>query len=116
MAREQRRAGLPRRDTAAFHHATAGGWRPIVVRYSAPVGPLECRERLRCARRNGVRVPPLDALSSERDADHEQAMVSLVMPAWRPRADWLVAAVRSALAQIGPPIELIVVDDGSAKP
>lgn len=42
--------------------------------------------------------------------------VSIVMPAWKPRADWLLGAVRSALAQRGVEVELIVVDDGSPDP
>ena len=41
---------------------------------------------------------------------------SLVMPAWRPRADWLRAAVESALDEPAAAIELIVVDDGSDAP
>jgi glycosyltransferase involved in cell wall biosynthesis len=42
--------------------------------------------------------------------------VSLIMPAWRPRADWLVEAVSSALDERTAEIELIVVDDGSEEP
>ncbi|HVE69469.1 MAG TPA: glycosyltransferase family 2 protein [Solirubrobacteraceae bacterium] len=42
--------------------------------------------------------------------------VSLVMPAWRPRPDWLRAAVASALDERACEIELIVVDDGSDEP
>jgi glycosyltransferase involved in cell wall biosynthesis len=42
--------------------------------------------------------------------------VSLVMPVWRPRPDWLLQAVRSALAQRDCELELIVVDDGNAEP
>lgn len=42
--------------------------------------------------------------------------VSLIMPAWRPRADWLKVAVRSALDEDAAAIELIVVDDGSEPP
>ena len=38
---------------------------------------------------------------------------SLIMPAWRPRPDWLRAAVLSALDEPGCEVELIVVDDGS---
>lgn len=38
------------------------------------------------------------------------------MPAWKPRADWLLEAVGSALAQRDCEIELIVVDDGSPEP
>lgn len=40
-------------------------------------------------------------------------LVSLVMPAWRPRREWLLDAVGSALGQRGCAVELIVVDDGS---
>ena len=43
-------------------------------------------------------------------------LVSLVMPVWRPRRDWLLQAVRSALAQRGCKLELIVVDDGNPEP
>lgn len=39
--------------------------------------------------------------------------VSIVMPAWRTRGDWLRAAVASALGGQDCPLELIVVDDGS---
>lgn len=46
----------------------------------------------------------------------EGPLISLVMPAWRPRPDWLLAAVRSALDQRGCRIELVVVDDGSPSP
>ncbi len=44
------------------------------------------------------------------------ALVSLVMPAWRPRADWLEEAVEGALRQRDCRIELLVVDDGSPEP
>jgi glycosyltransferase involved in cell wall biosynthesis len=43
-------------------------------------------------------------------------LVSLVMPVWRPRRDWLLEAVRSALAQRDCELELIVVDDGNPGP
>jgi glycosyltransferase involved in cell wall biosynthesis len=43
-------------------------------------------------------------------------LVSLVMPVWRPRSDWLLQAVRSALAQRDCERELIVVDDGNPEP
>lgn len=42
--------------------------------------------------------------------------VSLIMPAWRPRTDWLRMAVASALGQRGCELELVVVDDGSPTP
>jgi hypothetical protein len=45
-----------------------------------------------------------------------EPLVSIVMPAWRPRADWFRAAVQSALEQNGCDLELIVVDDGSPEP
>ncbi|HEX6586278.1 MAG TPA: glycosyltransferase [Solirubrobacterales bacterium] len=38
------------------------------------------------------------------------------MPAWRPREGWLEQAVRSALAQTGCAIELLLIDDGSPVP
>ena len=43
-------------------------------------------------------------------------LVSLVMPVWRPRRDWLRQAVDAALAHRDCEIELIVVDDGSPAP
>jgi glycosyltransferase involved in cell wall biosynthesis len=43
-------------------------------------------------------------------------LVSLIMPAWRPRADWLHEAVASALDEQACDIELIVVDDGNEQP
>jgi glycosyltransferase involved in cell wall biosynthesis len=43
-------------------------------------------------------------------------LVSFVMPVWNPRGDWLLAAVRSVLEQRGCRLELIVVDDGCARP
>jgi glycosyltransferase involved in cell wall biosynthesis len=42
--------------------------------------------------------------------------ISLVMPVWRPRPEWLHEAVRSALDQHDCDLELIVVDDGNAVP
>ena len=42
--------------------------------------------------------------------------VSLVMPVWQPRRDWLRAAVASALDQEDCDLELVVVDDGNAEP
>jgi glycosyltransferase involved in cell wall biosynthesis len=45
-----------------------------------------------------------------------ESLVSLVMPVWRPRRDWLLQAVRSALAQRDCELELIVVDDGNPEP
>jgi glycosyltransferase involved in cell wall biosynthesis len=46
----------------------------------------------------------------------DEDLVSLVMPVHQTRADWLAAAVASALAQTSCSIELIVVDDGSDPP
>jgi glycosyltransferase involved in cell wall biosynthesis len=43
-------------------------------------------------------------------------LVTYVMPAWQPRADWFEQACRSVLAQEGARIELVVVDDGSPDP
>jgi len=43
-------------------------------------------------------------------------LVSLIMPAWQPRADWLHEAVASALDDRAYELELIVVDDGSEQP
>jgi glycosyltransferase involved in cell wall biosynthesis len=44
------------------------------------------------------------------------ASVSFVMPAWRPRAHWLLAAVQSVLDEPGCDLELLVVDDGNPEP
>ena len=44
------------------------------------------------------------------------AEVSLIMPAWSPRSDWLHAAVVSALEEAACELELVVVDDGSEEP
>lgn len=46
----------------------------------------------------------------------ETALVSHVMAVWRPRPDWLLEAVESALGQNGCELELLVVDDGSEEP
>src|SRR5687768_15314239 len=43
-------------------------------------------------------------------------LVSHVMPVWRPRPEWLLAAARNALEQRGCQVELIVVDDGGDEP
>jgi glycosyltransferase involved in cell wall biosynthesis len=43
-------------------------------------------------------------------------LVSVIMPVWRPRPDWLRQAVEAALAERGCEIELLVVDDGSPEP
>jgi glycosyltransferase involved in cell wall biosynthesis len=45
-----------------------------------------------------------------------EPLVSMIMPAWRPRPDWLLEAVNSALGQRDCSFELIVVDDGSPAP
>lgn len=42
--------------------------------------------------------------------------VSVIIPVWRPRPDWLEAAVASVLAQKGVSLELIVLDDGNERP
>ena len=43
-------------------------------------------------------------------------LVSLIMPVWSPRPEWLRAGVESVLAQTGCAVELIVVDDGCEPP
>jgi len=43
-------------------------------------------------------------------------MVSIVVPVWESRLDWLRAAVSSALAQADVSVEVVVVDDGCAVP
>jgi peptidoglycan/xylan/chitin deacetylase (PgdA/CDA1 family) len=43
-------------------------------------------------------------------------LVSVVMPAFAPRRDWLLQAVESVLGERGCAIELVVVDDGSPDP
>ncbi|MDQ3569406.1 MAG: glycosyltransferase [Actinomycetota bacterium] len=42
--------------------------------------------------------------------------VSVIMPVWRPRRDWLRDAVSSVLGQTNCDLELIVVDDGNDEP
>lgn len=44
------------------------------------------------------------------------ALVSVIMPAWRPRPDWLCDAVASILDESACELELLVVDDGSEAP
>ena len=43
-------------------------------------------------------------------------LISLIMPAWNPRPDWLTQAVAAALDQRDSEVEVVVVDDGSPKP
>lgn len=50
------------------------------------------------------------------DGTPVKGVVSLIMPVWRPRRDWLLVAVESALAQTDCQLELIVVDDGCHAP
>jgi glycosyltransferase involved in cell wall biosynthesis len=49
-------------------------------------------------------------------AEHGSPLVSLVMTVWKPRPDWFLEAVRSALGQRGCHLELVVIDDGSPDP
>ena len=55
-------------------------------------------------------------LTARVDETSVPGVVSLIMPVWRPRRDWLLAAVECALAQTGCELELIVVDDGCPEP
>ena len=55
-------------------------------------------------------------MSENEPQPSDAPLVSIVMPAWNPRPDWLLAAVGSALAQSDCALELIVVDDGSPAP
>lgn len=43
-------------------------------------------------------------------------LVTLVMPVWQPRPDWLARAAESALAEQGCDVELLLVDDGCEPP
>lgn len=43
-------------------------------------------------------------------------LVSVVIPVYNPREDWLSEAVRSALSQAPVQMEVLVIDDGSAHP
>ena len=45
-----------------------------------------------------------------------EPLVSFLMPAYKPRPDWLRDAVNSVLTQEGCRLELLVVDDGSPEP
>jgi hypothetical protein len=49
-------------------------------------------------------------------AEGASPVVSIIMPVWRPRNDWLRQAVESALVQRDCDLELIVVDDGNPEP
>jgi glycosyltransferase involved in cell wall biosynthesis len=55
-------------------------------------------------------------MSSHTTQTTDDPQVSLVMPVWRPRLDWLEVAVAAALDQSGPSIELVIVDDGNDVP
>jgi glycosyltransferase involved in cell wall biosynthesis len=75
------------------------------------------------ARRRGdadVSPPPQNTQTvapfSRREDPRQRQLVSIVMPVWRPRRDWLVEATASALTQEQCSIELIVVDDGCEPP
>jgi glycosyltransferase involved in cell wall biosynthesis len=43
-------------------------------------------------------------------------LVSLIMPVWGPRADWLNQSIEAALAERACEVELLVIDDGSTEP
>jgi len=43
-------------------------------------------------------------------------LVSIIMPVWKPRPDWLRNAVASVLAENNGDVELIMVDDGNEIP
>lgn len=43
-------------------------------------------------------------------------LVSVIMPVWKPNAEWLREAVASILAECGCDLELIIVDDGNEQP
>jgi glycosyltransferase involved in cell wall biosynthesis len=43
-------------------------------------------------------------------------LVTVVMPVWRPRPDWLAEAVESTLSEHGCDLELLLVDDGCEPP
>jgi glycosyltransferase involved in cell wall biosynthesis len=50
------------------------------------------------------------------NATPRSPLVTLIMPVWQTRRDWLRTAVNSALEQRRCRVELIVVDDGSPEP
>jgi len=65
--------------------------------------------------------PPLQnsqtvASSSRPEYPLQRQLVSIVMPVWRPRRDWLLEATASALGQEQCSVELIVIDDGCEPP
>ncbi len=68
-----------------------------------------------CAGRTAPLRQPLRATVPELDG-HADPLVSLIMCVWRPRPEWLIQAVESALGQRGCRVELIVVDDGCPEP
>ena len=55
-------------------------------------------------------------MTDQHGPDPAQPLVSMIMPVWQPDREWLFQAVRSALAQRGCRIELVVVDDGCERP
>jgi hypothetical protein len=55
-------------------------------------------------------------MSPDGTADAANPQVSVVMPVWRPRRDWLEAAVAAVLEQTGPSVELVILDDGNETP
>jgi hypothetical protein len=89
-----------------------------MARSREPVHTWWCESAasVRQSRRRSVCVVsamPSDGTSRPREAE---PLVSLIMPVWAQRPDWLRAAVDSALAQRGCRIELIVVDNGNDVP
>jgi glycosyltransferase involved in cell wall biosynthesis len=54
--------------------------------------------------------------TSTKPSAAQRPLVSIIIPAYAPRPEWLLAAVRSALDEPDCPLELIVVDDESPEP
>jgi Glycosyl transferase family 2 len=63
-----------------------------------------------------VHDPYVQSRADARVTSGGPPLVSLIMPVWEPRRDWLLQAVGTALGQRRCAIELIVVDDGCAQP
>jgi hypothetical protein len=70
----------------------------------------------RCPLRQNAPYPLSTFAGSVTGIQGPGPLVSLIMPVWQPRSEWLRAAVESALGQRRCRLELIVVDDGCPEP
>ncbi|MGI4955668.1 MAG: glycosyltransferase family 2 protein [Janthinobacterium lividum] len=66
-------------------------------------------------RRDAVAAPTLERLVRRMSHQAAGCVVSILMPVFNTRRDWLIAALNSVLGQWSPHWELICVDDGSTE-